>query len=485
MDPSRSSPGPVSTPSDRPAHSGGLESVAPYLVYTSDSYITATFPISNSSQQETETDDHNPSIAWLVLVPLVVGTIAVVTIIGNVFVMIAFWKDHRIHNRVANLLILNLAISDFLVGLLIMPVNLTWIIWNEILGGSYWLLGETFCKCWVVIDNTVVMVSVCTIILISLDRYWLLTKKLRYEHFQTRKRVLVSITVLWVVNGAVYTLLTFGWTLMTGESEVDYTKECELELSYNVYATTVVLFVEFIIPLSIIVCLNIIVYVKIRKRARGFKPTETVLAKPKSTIPPRPAPTNDSKVDSEQQSNTSSGSVLSSSSVNLIIRSNSQLDSLHIAENNQISPSTTTNATENRNYNTMPHGNAEQTPRPSTVSNSANREFARHRRAAIVLAVLVGVFIACWLPYQIVSIINAVCGDDCISEVTWEIVNNLLWCNSFINPFLYAATNVHFKRNFVIFLRLERLPCVQASLRKPGQSSTVDHIELQGNVSRR
>ncbi|XP_030846377.1 muscarinic acetylcholine receptor M3-like [Strongylocentrotus purpuratus] len=159
---------------------------------------TASYDQTTSSSNTTWHDvtDHQPSIAWLITVPLVVGSITIVTVIGNALVMVAYNKDKRIHGRVASLLILNLAISDFIIGLVVLSINLAWITWNEWLGGEFWLLGEVFCKLWLVIDNTASMLSVFTIILISLDRYWLLTKKMHYQSFQTRKRVLVTISLL-------------------------------------------------------------------------------------------------------------------------------------------------------------------------------------------------------------------------------------------------------------------------------------------------
>ena len=334
---------------------------------------------SNSSMGDDDVHAEDPSLVWLVFVPVVVGLIIVITVVGNAMVIVAYWIDSCIHDRAANLLILNLAISDFIVGLVVLSINLSWISWNEWLGGDYWLLGETFCKIWLVVDYTACMMSVLMIILISLDRYWLLTMKLGYFRFQTKRRLSVTISVLWIVVTTVYSVVAFGWTALTGEAEVDFTEECEMDMTYNVYATFVQLILEFVFPLSLISILNIIVYHKIKLRAQGRVEWRT---------------------DGPAQ--------------------------LATAQNQE-----------------------------------RMREYARHRRAAVVLAVLVSVFILCWLPYQIISVVSALCGDQCVSYTAWEVVNNLLWCNSTINPFLYAATNVHFRRNFVNFLRLEKFRCFQ------------------------
>ena len=103
------------------------------------------------------------STTWLAIVPLVVSFISVVTIIGNFMVIVAYTRDQQIRANVANLFIFNLAITDFIVGALVTTVNLSWLIKDT------WVLGEVFCKLWLVLDYTVVMVSVWTMVMISWD----------------------------------------------------------------------------------------------------------------------------------------------------------------------------------------------------------------------------------------------------------------------------------------------------------------------------
>ncbi|XP_063970920.1 muscarinic acetylcholine receptor M3-like [Lytechinus pictus] len=420
--------------------------------------------LSSNTTSDDDITDYQPSIAWLAIVPLVVGTITIATVVGNALVMVAFCKDPRIHSRVASLLILNLAISDFIIGLVVLSVNLSWITWNEWLGGEFWLLGEVFCKIWLIIDNTATLLSVFTIILISLDRYWLLTKKLHYQTFQTRKRVLVTITILWVSTAVVFTILAVGWPYFTGERNVDFSKECELDMAYNVYATIALLICEFIIPLIIVIGLNIAVYIKIRKRAEGLSQLKT-----RSVDHSK----REQKVDTVEMNRLPSPieSPVSLSHVSLV---NTSASNHELRE--QVNESSFVNG-DVKDYQTMPcNRELSKTLNSVAEAQKRRREFARHRRAATVLGILVSVFIACWLPYQIANIVNAIC-DECISDLVWEIVNNILWCNSFINPFLYAATNVHFRRNFIILLGLRKCRCFRATMQVEARpSSTVEQI---------
>ena len=89
-------------------------------------------------------------------------------------------------------------------------------------------------------------------------------------------------------------------------------------------------------------------------------------------------------------------------------------------------------------------------------TRKAGKTLSRHRRAALVLTILVGCFTVCYLPYNITSVVYSICGFDCVAKPAWETVSNLLWINSALNPFISAATNVHFRRNFRHFLCLDR-----------------------------
>ncbi|XP_030846069.1 D(2) dopamine receptor B-like [Strongylocentrotus purpuratus] len=242
-------------------------------------------------------------------------------------------------------------------------------------------------------------------------------------------------------------------------------------MAYNVYATIVALVCEFLIPLTVIIALNSAVYVKIRNRAKGLK-----------EMGPRKVCRSE-RVELKavsMESNRTSPPVLSEvslSDVNVIFP-----PPPHLYEQAEpVLESSCVNCINNvDDHQTIAMHLDNETGRKTTnataEAHKSKREYARHLRAAIVLAVLVTVFIACWLPYQIVNVINAIC-DECVSDLVWEIVNNILWCNSFVNPFLYAATNVHFRRNFIILLGLHRFRCFRSTMHAAARpSSTADRI---------
>ncbi|XP_071944886.1 histamine H2 receptor-like [Antedon mediterranea] len=119
--------------------------------------------------------------------------LSIVTVLGNGLVIFALTTEISLRSNPANLFILNLSVADFLVGAFSLPFNTFWLMFD------YWPFGEGVCKMWLIIDYTACTVSVCGIILISLDRYFMLNMKLKYRQFQTTKRVTVMILVSWAV----------------------------------------------------------------------------------------------------------------------------------------------------------------------------------------------------------------------------------------------------------------------------------------------
>ena len=358
------------------------------------------------------------TLTWYIIVGTILVSLFMVTIIGNLFVMVAFYRDRRINSKIANWYIVNLSVADFIVGLISLPLTFCWMIhpWE------YWPFGEIICKIYLFIDYVATLVPALTIICISLDRYWLLTKKLDYPKVATKKKAAVFIVSIWTLCISVYGVLTFAWIPITGFEEViEYEWNCELEATYNFECQVVIIVLFFFGPLVTIMYLNYIVYRNIRDRSTGFvqsKPTSVETKKEQST-----------SVDAKNETDGSNTAPRKDSS-------DISMVSLKVQ-----------NSKSNVKSNRTAKANG---------TDTKQKEFNRHRKAAITLAVLVGVFIVCWLPFYLMVLLGTLC-DYCVPDLAWTIASYLLWSNSTINPFLYAAMNPNFRDNFVKFLCLDKL----------------------------
>lgn len=75
------------------------------------------------------------------------------------------------------------------------------------------------------------------------------------------------------------------------------------------------------------------------------------------------------------------------------------------------------------------------------------RRFRMETKAAKTLGIIVGCFICCWFPFFTTYLITAFC-DDCIPRLAFSIIFWLGYCNSALNPFIYAMFSKDFRGAF-------------------------------------
>ena len=79
---------------------------------------------------------------------------------------------------------------------------------------------------------------------------------------------------------------------------------------------------------------------------------------------------------------------------------------------------------------------------------------AVERKAAYLVMVVLAIFVLCWLPYQIIVLLDSLDYYQVISGCTWahvldigvQLATYLGYSNSALNPFLYVIVGKHFKQ---------------------------------------
>ncbi len=100
------------------------------------------YPFSNSSQ----TFISSPMFISI-LFGLILFTITIWTIVGNILVILAFVLDKQIRQGgMSNYLIINLAISDLLLGIAVLPFSASYSTFG------IWYFGKFLCEFWLAID---------------------------------------------------------------------------------------------------------------------------------------------------------------------------------------------------------------------------------------------------------------------------------------------------------------------------------------------
>lgn len=153
-----------------------------------------------------EYDTYPSGYTWLqiILLAILVTSVMVVIVVGNMLVIIAIATEKSLKN-ITNWFIASLAVADLLLGLLIMPFSLA----NLLMG--YWIFGDLWCELHSAIDVLLSTASINNICLISLDRYWSITHAVAYLKKRTPERSAIMIVLVWVFSGLVSIPPLLGW----------------------------------------------------------------------------------------------------------------------------------------------------------------------------------------------------------------------------------------------------------------------------------
>lgn len=350
---------------------------------------------------------------------VIVWILALVTILGNMLAIAAFLRNSKIRSKAANHYIFNLSMADLLVGLISIPVN------NVDLLYVGWPFGEVFCKFWLILDYTICFQGMTAIVFISMDRYCWVKWPIKYIYLQTRRRAIGSILVAWLGGYAYFIIHVLAWEHFEGLYRVNYNIHCDLEVIGDLNHAIVSVLLEFVLPLVTVITVNGIVYHKVRKRCGKT----AQLNRNRREHSPRPSNQN----------------------INETITTSTDSSSGEPAagQRKQSVPKIATNFKNPLNVQNLP----------------------RHWKAAMTLSFMVVTIIILWLPYQVVLIAAPVCKIKCISRFLWESVNYLLWSTAAVNPFIYAYTNVYYRKEMLTLLCFFRHNKCQSGINTSRESS--------------
>ena len=385
----------------------------------------------------------SPSSSTLISVVLgvILFTITIWTILGNILVILAFVLDKQIRQGgMSNYLIINLAISDLLLGIAVLPFSASYSTFG------IWYFGKFLCEFWLAIDVLCSTASIWVrrkewnceerrrtvllfegLLMIAFDRYIATNYPIRYRHHRHSIRLALSyICVAWFVSLAICLLPTLFFekkvpivsssqnrTLFVSPTKYTSTnRQCELYKDLKFVLISSLL--SFYIPLIIMIFLYVKVLYAIRQQSRKMKKKTNT-----GELLPR-------KRDAENAPCYADPS--------------SKRAFLSCCFSDPPSPLA--------NEDLSPGDQQQQQP-------LGRREITAEARVTRSLAIVIGCFICCWLPFFTLYIIRAVCL--CLSFNAIEFFVWLGYSNSSINPVLYAILNKNFRLAFKnIFLSMKK-----------------------------
>ncbi|XP_059198219.1 trace amine-associated receptor 13c-like [Centropristis striata] len=210
-----------------------------------------------------------PQSAWPeTLLSFVLYSISVLTAVLNLLIIISVSHFRQLHTP-TNILLLSLAVSDLLVGLLLMPVEAFQI-------SSCWFLGDFLCSLYYYVSYIILSASVGDMVLISIDRHVAICDPLHYTTRITVNRVKVCVCLVWLCSFA-YNSLFFNLDLIEKEIFVFCDGVCEALSDSSIADIDLVL--NFIAPITVIIILYTRVFVVAVSQARAMRSHITAATK--------------------------------------------------------------------------------------------------------------------------------------------------------------------------------------------------------------
>ena len=150
-----------------------------------------------------------------VLLAILFGIIAFVTVVGNIMVMVSFKMDKRLQT-ISNYFLFSLAIADFIIGAYSIPFFTIQLIEN-----GKWPLSQPLCDIWLSIDYMASNASVMNLLAISVDRYFSVTRPLSYRARRTTKIAALMILSAWGLSTVIWVPTINAWPYIEGKPNLD------------------------------------------------------------------------------------------------------------------------------------------------------------------------------------------------------------------------------------------------------------------------
>lgn len=347
--------------------------------------------------RDTQSEYYLPNWTDLVLAGLFTMLI-IVTIVGNTLVIAAVITTRRLRS-VTNCFVSSLAAADLLVGLAVMPPAVL----LQLTGGT-WELGEVLCDSWVSLDVLLCTASILSLCAISIDRYLAVTQPLIYSRRRRSKRLAgLMIVAVWVLAGAITSPPLLGCFPRATNRD---TKKC----SYNMDSSYVIFSAmgSFFLPMLVMLYVYGRISCVIASRHRNLEATESENIRPRRNV--------------------------------LIERAKS----IRARKTECVATSVTCDRASD---DAEPPSTSKKSGIVRSHQQSCINRVARETKTAATLAVVVGGFVACWLPFFILYLATPFVPveppDILMPALTW-----LGWINSAINPFIYAFYSADFRLAF-------------------------------------
>ncbi|KFP59960.1 Muscarinic acetylcholine receptor M5, partial [Cariama cristata] len=447
---------------------------------------------SNSTVVNTSSINHKQleghSLWEVITIATVTAIVSLITIVGNVLVMISFKVNSQL-KTVNNYYLLSLACADLIIGIFSMNLYTSYILIG------HWSLGSLACDLWLALDYVASNASVMNLLVISFDRYFSITRPLTYRAKRTPKRAGIMIGLAWLISFVLWAPVILCWQYFVGERTVP-PEECQIQFLYEPIITFGTAIAAFYIPVSVMTILYCRIYKETEKRTKDLaelqgsesvaefemiKPQKALLNSYASSEEEDKLPADsvfqvtyespskgkaeefnestDVAVKDEPEENDfenqtyflspAKGHVQKSTKCvaykfRLVVKADGTQEANNGCRKVKITPCSAALSKEPSIKSMDPNINNQITKRKRMV-------LIKERKAAQTLSAILLAFIITWTPYNIMVLISTFCSD-CIPLTLWHLGYWLCYVNSTVNPICYALCNKTFRKTFKMLL---------------------------------
>ena len=311
-----------------------------------------------------------------------------------------------------------------------------------------WTLGQRVCGLWITSDVFCCTASILNIVVIALDRYWLITRNVRYTHSTLLPRRTVCIVLLtgaWLASALIASAPLLGWRAGTERQDPN---ACVIsqDYAYTVFST----FGAFWFPLSVILIVYAKIFMFARRRAIRRSAAKASATFGASTAPPVTPNTSRHRrsVPAAPRENADNGGIaMTRTSVNLL-----QLPQVTFGtENSNVTPQASDESmydATNADYSDVGAARYQDNQSAAGANSRKCQRARRVRRSARTLGLIIGGFVVCWLPFFVVATTMPFCPSCRVPPTVSSVVLWLGYSNSLLNPAIYAIWDRAFRRSF-------------------------------------
>ncbi|XP_067651915.1 tyramine receptor Ser-2-like [Haliotis asinina] len=402
-------------------------------------------------------------VIWGLSIPMV--SVTFMTLMANGTVLLMFILT-RVLRKCKNIYIASLAMADFLIGCT-MPIAML----QDL--NPNWALVGCACKLSLTFRHSLLYVSLLSILLISIDRWWSIHYPFSYRVRQSRRLALGIVCLCWFLSLAIHIPPIVLWDLIAdidtnSTSSTSYT--CDVPYRRHFAFTLTASAVEYLVPVMVLWGLNCSIYFKISRRKsmkirRSLSASDTFILTYRKSSSESDCTTNPSDESADLFPNSFSRLDIRRTS---LIMNSTRRHSLA----NYLTPARASSAPAQYSRMSVKRrvsfdtlmGQTAYRPsairkssmcgtglRSSSVIRKQSDDLVRDllvkqdKKAACSLGMLVLVFTLCWTPYMVSSVVYAKC-DTCLASWVRTVAFWVLMANSAINPFLYGLLNAEFRK---------------------------------------